>query len=924
MANAPFGDCKTARLHLTAYIQPSGALLAIDRRTRRICACSANILQFTGKTPDDLLGQCWTVLFAPEPVARAFDPFEARSSELAHIQQAELNGKPVVIACHSVGSTALVEIEPVQTEAFQFNSAEVVAYLSSLGATVEVEDAAELLMNTVASITQFDRVMLYKFLPGWHGEVIAEVLRPGVEGFLGLRFPVTDLPGNARRLYLLNWKRAIDDVHAAAVPILSTPDCGPLDLTFSQLRAVHPVHVQYLKNIGTESAFSISIVLAGHLWGLIACHHLTAKKISLKRKTLCEQLSRMASIHMADLSAMHVEKAHAAYREAQAEVKGALRASERAVRAISTQLDHLHQMFKSQGVWAQLDGQNYYSGEMPDEMSLGALKSWIATREAFCVTACSAIPPELAQYPALVRYASGILYIPLTAPDFLVLMRPEQVETVIWAGKPQSLSGNGDAHAELTPRASFHKWSQLVQGASAPWQEVDIDAAARLRELLIEHIEEIRLEGFALHDQLTGLANRYMFERKLSEAIKLSIQGGSISAVYMLDLDKFKPVNDTMGHAAGDELLVRVSERLKEVVRERDVVARLGGDEFAIIQFHLSEPKYAEITAERILSEIRRPFTILGQGVEIGVSIGIAICPFHATEERELVQNADLALYQAKHAGRNMFKVFTGNMLSDKEQKDSVRIALVNAMERDEVSFVYQPIVSAQTRAVRAFEAFARWQHPEKGPLRAAAFIPLIEQHQLSIRFAEWTIRRVVRQGREWADKGLPLKPVSLNMSASQFLSLDVAGLCASLASEYDVNLGWLSFDVDEGALRTDFERGAEKIAALARLGVLTNIDHFGNGAVPLRRLVGLHVNQLKVPGKLFVEETAETEGGGLAAIINSIGNVIYAHVVATRIETAAMEKRATASGIELLQGYAISHGLSPDEVEKVLRTGVL
>ncbi|MEP6606261.1 MAG: EAL domain-containing protein, partial [Nitrosospira sp.] len=600
--------------------------------------------------------------------------------------------------------------------------------------------------------------------------------------------------------------------------------------------------------------------------------------------------------------------------------KGALRSLDFDKHSISTQLTRIRQSFKSQGIWAHLNDQDCYSGDIPDDVSLSALKNWLETYDRSHVTARNHIPSGLAKYPALVRFASGIMYIPLNSQDFLLLMRHEQVETVNWAGKSQSSSGEPDALLELTPRTSFQKWSQQVKGVSEPWYDVDIEAAGLLREFLIEHIEKIHLETLALHDPLTNLANRLLFERKLQESIKLSIRNDSLSAVYMLDLDKFKPVNDTMGHAAGDELLIRVAERLKGIVRERDVVARLGGDEFAIIQFHLTDLQSAQITAERILWEIRRPFSIQGQNIEIGVSIGVAICPFHSVEEQELIHGADLALYQAKRAGRNGFQVFSNNMLSAEEQNESVRIRLTHALEHKEFSFVYQPIVNARTRTLQSFEAFARWAHPEKGILLAAEFLPAIEQYQLSLRFAKLGIRQAICQVKEWQRQGLPLVPISLNMSPRQFLALDIVGCCSSTAMEFDVSLEWLRFDLDEAALQTDLQQTAEKIASLAQIGVLTNIDHFGQGMIALKHLLDVKINQLKIPGKLFAS-SGSARNNALAAIINSIGRGIQVPVVATQIETAEMETHAMNAGIELLQGNYISYGLGPDEVNQWLRS---
>jgi predicted signal transduction protein with EAL and GGDEF domain len=377
-----------------------------------------------------------------------------------------------------------------------------------------------------------------------------------------------------------------------------------------------------------------------------------------------------------------------------------------------------------------------------------------------------------------------------------------------------------------------------------------------------------------------------------------------------------------MGHAAGDELLIEVGRRLTTLMRSRDVVARLGGDEFAIVQWDLRRVQDADQTAERMLKEIRRPFTIQGQSVEIGVSIGVSMCPLHAIEYDELLEGADLALYQAKLAGRNTFKSFTGSMMSDIEQKDSVREGFIDAMRGGQLWLAYQPVVSSKTKTktLQSFEAFARWQHPAKGDLMAREFMSLIDQCQLATQFAEWTIRRALAQGKSWLRKGLPLIPVSVNLSARQFLSLDLVGLCASLSTELDIGLEWLRFDLDEAALESDFLRVAEKITMLSRLGILTNIDHFGQGLVALNQIVDLKINQFKIVSRYLQTGKDIVRNDAIVAIIHSIGTVMNIPVVATQIETEAMETRAISAGIEYLQGYHYSRSLVPDEAEVWLR----
>jgi diguanylate cyclase (GGDEF)-like protein len=920
-SSAPFGDCKSAELHRIDQVQSFGGLIAIDKRTQRICACSANIARFTGQAPQELLGQPSSRLFKPDQLPSLAKAADVSGQHLPHLQAANLQERALLIASHAVDQVTLVEMEDYRSEPVAFDFADRVAYLQALAAADTPEGAARLLMNAVADISAYDRVLLYKFLPDWHGEVVAESLRPGVSGFLGLRFPATDLPANARRLYGVNWQRTIADVHAATEAVIRTPDCPSIDFSFSQLRAVHPAHIQYLKNIGVEASFSLSVMVGPQLWGLVVCHHLTPKSVSFEQRQLCEELARTTGIHMTGMDALQRERQRAALHARLAEVLGAMRAQNGDKRTIVSQLKPIRETFRASGIQAQLDGTQFHSGDIPDEATLRALRDSLqtsGTSDASAVAARRTIIPTLAGDPAAVRFASGSLLIALNGPDFLLLLRPEQVETVTWAGRPQA-----DAGAEvaaLTPRASFDAWSEQVKGTADPWEGAELEAAAKLRELMLEYAERRQLETLALLDPLTGLANRLAFEKSLQEAIRLALKDDTLAAVFVLDLDKFKAINDMMGHAAGDEVLIQVGQRLTAMMRARDTVARLGGDEFGVVGFHLWKADDAHRTAERIIREIHRPFIIQGQPIELGASIGVSICPVDAIEPGELLEQADLALYTAKRAGRNTFKSFSNEMRSAAGHKESVRNGLIQAMQDGSLYLVYQPMVSSKTRALQSFETFARWRHPLKGELTARDFLPLIEQCQLLAPFAKWGIREVLKQGKKWLREAAPLVPVSLNLSARQFLSLDLVNLCGSIARELDIGLRWLRFDLEETALQADFPHAAHKIAALSELGVLINVDHFGQGLVPLNRICDVKLNQLNVAGKYFDSGAEMQRNDALLAITREVGRVLGVPIVATQIESEAMALRATGADIEYLQGNLIAPALEAAAVEGWLR----
>ncbi len=670
MINAPFGDCKSAALHLADSIQPFGVLLVIEREGGRICAVSANVEAWLGLSPQGLLGALWSAALPAglralvEALLDEAEGRQAPGSPQARLRAFRCNGRSLIAALHFSGPHLVLELEAARAPVFGQREQVLAQGVAALAATDSEEAAARALMRQVADVSGYDRVMLYRFLPDWHGKVIDEMLRPGVEGFLGLHFPAGDVPANARGLYLVKRQRVIADVGAAPVAVLAAADGLSVDLTHAELRAVHPVHVQYLKNMEVAASFSVSVVAAGRLWGLIACHHLAPRALSFADRQLCEQLAAVAAIHMSDLQHLAYEQARHAHHLARARLRLELQASGGGRHAIATGLERMRSAFGAQGGWARLDGRNHYSGDVPDEASLSVLQRWLDRLEGEQVSSYDVLPAALEVSPALLRLASGLLYLPLGGQDFVVLLRVEQPESVAWAGGPAAPPESGAPPLGLGPRTSFRVWREQTRGRASPWLDTDIEAAALLRAMLLEHGERLDLERMALTDPLTGLCNRAMFERKLQEAVDIGVRDNALSALLLIDLDRFKPVNDRYGHPVGDALLVEVAERLRCHVRGRDVVARLGGDEFAIVQFHAGSEHDVEAAAARVLDAIRAPYAVLGHRVEIGASIGAVLCPQDAAEPQALVKLADLALYRVKRGGRDGFRLFDSSMLA--------------------------------------------------------------------------------------------------------------------------------------------------------------------------------------------------------------------------------------------------------------------
>lgn len=653
---APFGDCKTAVLQNIAFIQGNGVLIGVDVTTQLITVCSENLFMVMGESPQSVLGKVALQVFGKQ-----WDQLALLASEEGRHQVSDiaLDGEQLLtVVGHRRGDLLLFEIKPSSQRMLPWWNRNVrTTFLDQLAMVRSVEQCVALLVDTVFQHSGLDHVMCYRFLPDLHGEVIHEACRPGIDGFLGLRFPAADIPANARHLLTLNWCRLIADIDEKNVPLRLWADggAGP-DLTYSTLRAVHPVHIQYLRNMGVQASLSLSLLVNGKLWGLLACHHLTQITLNIHDLFAFEEIAKLVSLQMRNLLDTIDHERQSTLREKLSLVRGTLQAcSDKPKNAFALVLGHIRDSFRASGIWLHFDGADYFVGRTPELQALAPLRHWLDLMPKETISQYSELPETLVRYPEIGRHASAVLYIPLGSSDYLVLMRQEVVHVVNWAGQYALL----DDSRSLTPRNSFALYIQEVGNRAEPWHDGEIGCADTLRKELLDFMNMARLEHIALHDTLTGLANRLQFNKRMGLEVQNALSYGGQFAVHMIDLDKFKLVNDTLGHAAGDDLLKAVSNRLVQLVRVQDTVARIGGDEFVIIQSGVSGRQSVLSMAERIVQAIAKPFDIRGATVEIGTSVGVALFPEDSLDQSDLLHKADIALYAVKKTECSAFLFFT-------------------------------------------------------------------------------------------------------------------------------------------------------------------------------------------------------------------------------------------------------------------------
>ena len=412
---------------------------------------------------------------------------------------------------------------------------------------------------------------------------------------------------------------------------------------------------------------------------------------------------------------------------------------------------------------------------------------------------------------------------------------------------------------------------------------------------------EQRIAFLAHHDALTGLANRVALSQKIEDAAARERRRREPFSVMLLDLDRFKQVNDTLGHSAGDALLIEVATRLKALLRETDVLARLGGDEFAIIQSGEPDPRSAaSALASRVIELLGKPFRIESSEVNIGTSIGIALAPEHAGTSNDLLKMADLALYRAKSTGRNTYRFFDPEMSEIASMRHEIECDLRRAIEQDELELHYQPIISAKTRKICSVEALVRWRHPAKGLIFPDKFIPLAEETGLITRIGEWVLQRACAEAAKWPDH----VKLAVNLSPLQLRKANLSDVIVHALAQVGLPADRLELEITETAL---IEAAAETMPALRQiknLGVTIALDDFGTGYSSLSQLAAFPFDKIKID-KSFVQNM--TKQAECAAIISATLTLAHSLDIATTaegVETPEQFQLLRLAGVTSLQGY--------------------
>jgi diguanylate cyclase (GGDEF)-like protein/PAS domain S-box-containing protein len=433
---------------------------------------------------------------------------------------------------------------------------------------------------------------------------------------------------------------------------------------------------------------------------------------------------------------------------------------------------------------------------------------------------------------------------------------------------------------------------------------------------------EERLLYLAHYDNLTSLPNRVLFYDRLKQALSQARRNEWVTAVMFLDLDRFKNVNDTLGHGAGDLLLRQVSERLAACVRSGDTVGRLSGDEFSVVLSNLAGPDDASLVAQKIMATFTKPFNLYGKEVFVSASIGITLFPTDSLDQDILIQNADTAMYRAKELGRNSFRFYTPEMNARALEKLSLESSLRRALERSEFLLYYQPKASLSTGEVIGVEALLRWHHPELGLVSPVEFMPMLEETGLIVATGEWVIRTACAQIKAWQQVGITSMPVAVNLSARQFQVKDLGATISHILEEEGIRPDLLELEITESSLASNAEEAAGTLAYLNSLGVRVAIDDFGTGYSSLSRLKGFPLDALKIDGSFVRDITTDADDAAITRAIITMAHSLGLAVIAEGVETEQQLMFLDANGCDQIQGYYFSTPLPAEECTAFLASG--
>lgn len=800
-------------------------------------------------------------------------------------------------------------------------------------------DLKEILHTTakeIRTLLKIDRVKIYRFEADGSGEVIAESIKGKVLPSLkGLHFPAEDVPNHVRERLMKDRQRIIIDVKAG---LKITNDLEDSQLNTSNTEELHysrvdPCHAEYLTNMGVSSSFVVPILHHQSLWGLLSCHHSQPKQYVEKDVNMVQLLVDQLSIAIAQAELFRQAKQQATEEAIINHISYLLHTrnnSPKQVRQIV--LAEMVTALQADGGRMYIIGETsgepsliYTHGVQPHIVGLERSPLWqniiSKKQDEIQVYYTNNIETESKLASLLSNFQEteirSLLIIPLHYQQqclgCLTFFRKQLETFTLWAGHHNQDERNN------RPRQSFAVWQEIKQGETLPWtpQEIKLGKALSLHLYLavLQQRIEAMLKHQASHDLLTGLANRSLFQQQLSLNLIDIRQHPRTSAILFLDLDGFKHINDTFGHAIGDIFLKNVADRLQSELSTGDIIARWGGDEFTFLIPTVNDSQEANQIAQRILQSLAQPFQFEQQEFYIKASLGIALAPHDGDDPETLLKNADAAMHRAKQLGKNQYQLYTSDIGSQVYRRLLLENNLYRAINRHEFVLHYQPQIDLQTGKMMAMEALIRWHHPEKGLISPLHFIPIAEETGLIIPISEWVLEQVCLQNKLWEKQGLPIVPISVNLSARQLQEVQLVNVIADIIKKTEIAPQYLELEITETAAMEDMNLTISILQDLQALGTSIAMDDFGIGYSSLWSLKRLPLNKLKIDKSFVRDVMQDMNDVAIIRAIIAMGHELKLKVIAEGVETSDQLEFLQSVHCDGIQGFFFSRPLTVEEL---------
>ncbi len=925
-------NCDLEPIQIPSAIQPHGLLIAARSSDKRIVYVSANSLEMIGVAASTLFGQTLAEAFGESALAAILGALGEEDYQPASIL-------PLTLSCcgdtqfdvltHRVNGMLCVELETVQDkQPWAVQLTRIQKVIRELRLPKSLAALCVVASRLVKELSGYDRVMIYRFDQSGNGQVIAEEKEPGLEPFLGLHYPASDVPQQARRLYLLQRIRAIVNVDYTPVPVLGHPTLShgqPLDMSYCGLRSISPIHIEYLKNMGVAATLALSIIHEDQLWGIIICHHQSPRQLTPELRAFCDLLGQIISLMVgvtleADEFAERSSKNHLLDRLA-----NTLESEEGIETALEKQKDAFLSLVGATGALIRIGGHLQLVGTTPGsteaELLFDSLRG-AAVRGLAYSDRIGSLYPAFAHLQAV---ASGALLVAMSeeSNDGIVWFRGEAVQTVAWAGRFAASKETQNDGIRMSPRKSFARWEEIQHGHSLPWRANEMESARAFQRLIVRsilHNTEAKLVRLSRYDPLTNLPNRRVFLERLAEW--QSSGRSDPASLLFLDLDEFKTVNDSLGHAVGDELLRQVARRLGSFNSDQRLVARLGGDEFVVFYENGSVQAAAQLASE-ILDSFVQPFVVDGMPFRTTASIGIAPVSGHAiTDSADPLRAADSAMYESKGKGGNQITIVAGRQHEKMLRRLLLEQNLFEAQHKGQLALYYQPQFSRLSGEMLGFEALLRWTHPIYGVISPAEFIPIAEKLGYIIPIGAWVLQEALRQIHTWRTTLDPRLTVSVNVSAMQVSRPDFKDLVANSLAESGNPSAALHLEVTESILMQDM--AVTHLEQVRALGVKISIDDFGTGYSSLAYLQRLPIDEIKIDKSLLDDVTVDARKAALFGAIVHMAHTLDAVVIAEGVETRTQWEALAAMQCDAAQGYFLCRPNPESEIESKFLAGQL